>query len=76
MSTALIVALPKGVKVGVNTVYPTTIPLATFPANLLKVLPELPKEFEYRIVGRSLILRDTTGNVIIDVMRDVFPIPM
>ena len=73
---ALIVELPKGLKIGVNMVYPTTLPLATFPANLLAAMPELPKEVEYRIVGRSLILRDTTGNVIVDVMRDVFPIPM
>ena len=72
---ALIVEMPKGVKLAVNTLYPTTMPLATFPANLLKVLPELPKELEYRIVGRHLILRDTTGNVIVDIMRDVFPIP-
>jgi hypothetical protein len=72
---ALIVELPKGLKISVNTVYPTTLPLATFPANLLKALPELPKEVEYRIVGRHLILRDTKGNVIVDVMRDVFPIP-
>jgi hypothetical protein len=73
---ALIVELPKGFKVGVNMLYPTTLPLATVPGNLLKVLPELPKELEYRIVGRNLILRDTTGNVIVDVMRNVFPIPM
>ncbi len=73
---ALIVELPKHVKVGVNMVYPTTLPLATFPANLLEALPELPKEVEYRIVGRHLILRDVTGNVIVDLMRDVFPIPM
>ena len=72
---ALIVELPKNLKVGANMVYPTTLPLATFPGNLLKVLPELPKEVEYRIVGRHLILRDTTGNVIVDVMRNVFPIP-
>jgi hypothetical protein len=73
---ALIVELPKGVKMSVNLVYPTTLPLATFPANLLKTLPELPKEVEYRIVGRHLILRDATGNVVVDLMRDVFPIPM
>jgi hypothetical protein len=72
---ALLVELPKDIKIGVNMVYPTTLPLATFPANLLKKLPELPKELEYRIVGRHLILRDVTGNVIVDIMRDVFPIP-
>ena len=72
---ALIVELPKGVAISVNAVYPTTLPLATFPGKLLKALPELPKELEYRIVGRHLILRDATGNVIVDMMRDVFPIP-
>jgi hypothetical protein len=72
---ALIQELPKGVAIGVNMVYPTVLPLATFPANLLKKLPELPEELEYRIVGRHLIMRDVTANVIVDVMRDVFPIP-
>jgi len=72
---ALLVELPKNVKIGVNMVYPPVLPLATFPANLLKALPELPKGLEYRIVGRDLILRDVTGNVIVDVLRGVFPIP-
>ena len=72
---AMMVELPKGVKIGVNMTYPSTLPLATFPANLLKKLPELPKELEYRIVGRHLILRDATGNVIVDIMRDIVPIP-
>jgi hypothetical protein len=73
---ALIVELPKGVKVGVNQFYPTTLPLATFPPNLLKVLPDLPPELEYRIVGRDLILRDVKGNVVVDIMPNVFSIPV
>jgi hypothetical protein len=72
---ALVVELPKTVKIAVNTRYPTTLPLATFPANLLKALPELPKELEYRIVGPHLILRDVTGNVIVDIMPNLFAIP-
>lgn len=72
---ALIVELPKGMKIEVNTIYPTSLPLATFPANLLQKLPKLPSMLEYRIVGRDLILRDVKGNVIVDVMRGVFPIP-
>jgi hypothetical protein len=72
---ALLVELPKDVKIGVNMVYPPVLPLATFPANLLKALPELPKGMEYRIVGQDLILRDVTGNVIVDVLRGVVPIP-
>lgn len=72
---ALVVELPKDVKVGINMPYPTSLPLASFPANLLKALPELPKELEYRIVGRHLILRDVKGNIIVDMVRDVFVIP-
>lgn len=73
---ALVVELPKGLKFGVNMIYPTTIPLATFPPNLLKALPELPPELEYRIVYRHLILRDVKGNYVVDMMPEVFPIPM
>ena len=72
---ALIQELPKGLSINVNTIYPTTIALATFPPNLLQKLPALPPQLEYRIVGRDLILRDVTGNVVVDVLREVFPIP-
>jgi hypothetical protein len=70
---ALIVELPAKMKVDINTIYPTTIPLATFPPALLRKLPDLPPELEYRIVGRSLILRDVKANLIVDVLRDVVP---
>jgi hypothetical protein len=70
---ALIQELPKNMKVDVNTEYPTTIPLATFPPVLLRKLPDLPPELEYRIVGRSLILRDVKANLIVDILRDVVP---
>jgi hypothetical protein len=72
---ALVQELPKNLKLDVNTVYPTTLPLATFPAALLRKLPDLPPELEYRIVGRSLILRDVKANLIVDILRDVVPIP-
>ena len=58
-------------KVDVNTVYPTTIPLATFPPVLLRKLPDLPPELEYRLVAHSLILRDVKANLIVDILRDV-----
>jgi hypothetical protein len=72
---ALVVELPKGAKVTINSIYPTTIPLATFPPNLLKALPDLPPELEYRIVYRDMILRDVEGNYVVDIMSEVFPIP-
>lgn len=57
----------------VNQLYPTTYPLATFPASLLPILPRLPKELEYRIVSKYLILRDIEGNIIIDIMPHAVP---
>jgi hypothetical protein len=70
---ALINELPAKMKVDVNTVYPTTLPLETFPAVLLRKLPDLPPELEYRIVARNLILRDVKANLIVDILRDVVP---
>jgi hypothetical protein len=70
---ALVVELPKNLKVDINTVYPTTLPLETFPPMLLRKLPDLPPELEYRIVARSLILRDVKANLIVDILRDVVP---
>jgi hypothetical protein len=73
---ALVLELPKGMKFTINQIYPSTIPLATFPANLLEALPDLPPELEYRIVHRHLILRDVEGNYVVDIVPNIFPIPM
>lgn len=70
---ALVAELPAKMKIDINTVYPTTIPLETFPPVLLRKLPDLPPELEYRIVGRSLLLRDVKANLIVDILRDVVP---
>ena len=57
----------------VDSLYPTTYPLATFPATLLPMLPRLPEQLEYRVVGRYLILRDVEANLIIDFMPNALP---
>jgi hypothetical protein len=59
----------------VNQTYPSSSPLATFPATLLAVLPKLPPEVEYRMVGdyQHLILRDIEANLIVDYALDVLP---
>jgi hypothetical protein len=59
----------------VNEVYPTTYPLATFPPELLPLLPTLPEALEYRVVTHYLILRDIESNLIIDVMPRAVPLP-
>ena len=70
---ALIQELPAKMNLSVNMTYPVNLPLATFPARLLSKLPDLPPELEYRIVGRHIVLRDVTANVIVDVARDIVP---
>jgi len=55
----------------VNTAYPDGLPLQSMPPSLLLNLPRLPKELEYRFVGRELILRDTQANLIVDVIPDL-----
>lgn len=67
--------------VDVNETYSKKYPLATMPPNLLLLLPDLPKDLEYRFVGRHFILRDARANAIIDEIpyaiqcRDCVPEP-
>jgi len=60
------------ISLAVNAPYPTKAPLSTVPPSVLMALPTLPKELEFRFVGRNLILRDTNANMIVDVITDVF----
>ena len=57
----------------VNQVYPQDIPLQSTPPTLLLNLPKLPKELEYRIVGRNLVLHDIVPNIIVDFIPDAIP---
>lgn len=59
----------------VNQLYPTTYPLATFPPELLPLLPRLPEEVEYRVVNHYLLLRDVESNLIVDFMPRAIPVP-
>ena len=61
----------KGGHLEVNAAYPDGLPLQSMPPSLLLNLPRLPKELEYRFVGRELILRDTQANLIVDVIPDL-----
>jgi len=53
--------------------FPAAAPMATMPPSLLAVLPKLPKELEYRIIGNYLILRDVDAALIIDVIPGAVP---
>jgi len=56
-----------------NDSYPPGIPLQSTPPSLLLNLPKLPPELEYRLVGRSLILRDIEANLIVDFIVNALP---
>jgi hypothetical protein len=57
----------------VNQKYPHGVPLQSTPASLLLNLPELPKELQYRIVGRNLVLLDITPKLVVDFVPDAIP---
>ena len=54
---------------------PDGAPFSSVPPSLLLKLPPLPEQVRYRFVGRTLILRDTEANVILDFIPDVVPDP-
>jgi hypothetical protein len=57
----------------VHLTYPVDAPKATFPPRLALALPQLPDELEYRLVGTSLVLRDSEANLIVDYIPNVLP---
>jgi hypothetical protein len=56
-----------------NQRYPDAIPRTTMPSDVLKALPELPEEMEYRFVGAQLILLDQHAHIIPDFIPDAMP---
>lgn len=53
--------------------FPAASQMATMPPSLLNVLPTLPEELEYRIVGEYLVLRDVRAAVILDYIPRAVP---
>ena len=70
---ALAAEIPRVAKVTINTTYPSALPLATVPPALLQELPRLPEMLEYRLMGRALVLRDVSANLIVDVVEKALP---
>jgi len=63
---------PTAIKLTLNGAYPDTAPLSTVPPSVLMALPTLKDGVEYRFVGRTLILRDTKANIIVDTLPNAF----
>jgi hypothetical protein len=61
------------IPLNVNQRYPDTIPLTSMPPEVLKALPELPEDMEYRFLGDHLILLDPHADIIPDFIPDALP---
>jgi hypothetical protein len=57
----------------VNAKYPKNLPLQSTPPTLLKNLPPLPKDLQYRIVGSTLVLYDMSSGLIVDFIPGAVP---
>jgi len=66
-------APPQAVPLKINARYPEAAPLPTVPANILKALPLLPKEVEYRLVKQHLLLFDPEAEIIVDYIANAIP---
>lgn len=64
---------PGEVPFKINGEYPKDAPQSTVPPDVLKALPQLPEELQYRIVGKHLVLLCVHGNLIIDYMHNAIP---
>ena len=53
--------------------FPSGGVLASSPAVLLQALPQLPKELEYRFLGRTLVIRDVEAALILDYLSPALP---
>ena len=65
------VPLPQ-VALQANTAWPGEAPFGFVPPQLLQVLPPLPPELQYRIIGRSLVLWDHHANLVVDYLPGAF----
>jgi hypothetical protein len=61
------------VKLVINGRYPDTFPLSSVPPQILRALPPLPKELEYRFIQSSLILLDVDAHIIVDYLTGAVP---
>jgi hypothetical protein len=73
--TSLQNAEPVHAVLQVNEPLPAGAALQSPPPTLLMSFPRLPPELDYRVIGKSLVLRDTIANVIVDFIPDWLPGP-
>lgn len=57
----------------VNMTWPAGVPYQFMPPHLLTMLPRLPPELHYQILGRALVLWDDHADMIVDFLPQAFP---
>lgn len=73
MKETILEAETGGILLKVNFPYPETKEVSAIPPTLLLRLPQLPKELNYRFVGRHMLLIDKENGLILDYMLNVLP---
>jgi hypothetical protein len=71
---ALFQEVPGNVRPAVNQTMPDDTALVTMPALLLRTLPPLPDNLQYRFMGRHVILMDGDTRIIIDYILSAVPL--
>lgn len=64
---------PGAMVLKVNQPYPKAQPLSSVPPDMLRTLPVLPDDLEYRFVGKHLILYDARAGLIVDYIPNAIP---
>lgn len=64
---------PHPVLPAVNVRYPDDVALSTMPPDVMRLLPKIDDEVEYRFIGRHLILLDVEAHLIVDVIDNAIP---
>jgi hypothetical protein len=65
--------VPPMLKPDIYLRFPAENEMASMPPSLLNVLPRLPAELEYRIVGEHLVLRDVKAAMLLDYIPNAVP---
>ena len=70
---AIFSEVPRAPRPAINRTYPVEAALPTVPPLLLRSLPRLPDNLQYRFYGRHLLLLDGDLQIIVDYIENVLP---
>lgn len=73
MKASIMYGNPDMPNLTVNDRYPDERTLSGMPPPVLKALPKLEEELEYRFVGHRLVLMDADAHIVVDFTDDVLP---